>query len=448
MVRDGEKAAFMRDADAMYEELRLWRDQHPAASFDEIASQVTLRRRELMGGLLQKLALQEGDGKYAEVTCPDCGEKMNASGHRIRWVVHSEGETELERSYHHCPECGSGLFPLDLRLNLTCYSWTPGTIEQAISMGIEVASYKRAVAQFTKLTHVGLSKSSLQRLVGDYGGKLVDLQEAEAVATVQVPREEVEVIWREIPEPDSNCMNISIDGVMVHLLDEGWKEVKVATVSAVTHATETENGEWAMQLEKHSYRAGLWDAKKFSQHQWAESSDRGVEKAQYLSSVNDGAVWIWNIVRMSYGRCVEIIDFWHAAERLWTIARQHFGPETPEAAAWVAIQRRLLAESGLRQIMHNVRQLYPERHSLPENVSRAIAYLFHNRWRMRYRDFRQAGYPIGSGSVESACKALVQARLKQAGMRWSRNGAQAVLALRSCLLSDRWEHTTILLGLT
>lgn len=295
---------------------------------------------------------------------------------------------------------------------------------------------------------MSLSKSSLQRLVGHYGGKLVDLQEAEAKATVQVPRKEGEVVWRDVPEPDSKCMNISIDGVMVHLRDEGWKEAKVATVSAVTHPVKTESGEWSMQLEKHSYRAGLWEAKEFSPQQWAESSARGVEKAQYLSSVNDGATWIWNIVRMSYGRCVEIIDFWHAAERLWTIARQRFGPDSPEAAAWVVRQKRLLADSGLRQIMRNIRRLYPERSSLPENVSRAVAYLFHNRWRMRYREFSQAGYPIGSGTVESACKALVQARLKQAGMRWSRPGAQAVLALRSCLLSDRWSQTTQLLGLT
>ena len=58
---------------------------------------------------------------------------------------------------------------------------------------------------------------------------------------------------------------------------------------------------------------------------------------------------------------------------------------------------------------------------------------------MRYREFRKAGCPIGSGSVESACKVVMQERMKQAGMRWSRAGAQAMLALRSVLLSERWE---------
>ena len=346
------------------------------------------------------------------------------------------------------PPAAVVFFPLDKRLNLTRYSWTPVTIENAINLGVDIASYRRAADKLSRLTHVNISKSSLQRLVQHYGGELVAQQAAEAAATVQIPRAEADIVWREVPEPDSNCMNISCDGVMVHLRAEGWKEVKTVSISAVTHPVDAVSGEWTTQLEHHSYRAGLWEATEFARQQWAESSARGVEKAAYLSSVNDGAAWIWNIVRMSYGRCVEILDFWHATERLWTIARQRFGAEAPEAAAWVALQRRLLAGSELRQILRNIRQLYPERHTVPEPVRQAVAYLFHNRQRMRYREFREAGYPIGSGTVESACKVVVQARLKQAGMRWSRSGAQAVLALRSALLSDRWGQTTARLGLT
>ena len=76
-----------------------------------------------------------------------------------------------------------------------------------------------------------------------------------------------------------------------------------------------------------------------------------------------------------------------------------------------------------------------------------MLYLFHNRWRMRYHLFREAGYPIGSGTVESACKHVVQQRLKQSGMRWSLIGAQAMLALRSTLLSQPNLISLELLGL-
>lgn len=111
MNRESEKVAFLREAEAMYEELRGWREKHPEASFDEIAAQVTPQRRRLMGALLKQLAEQHGDGRYAEASCPSCGEKMEASGQGSRQVAHPEGEVELERAYHHCPECGRGLFP-------------------------------------------------------------------------------------------------------------------------------------------------------------------------------------------------------------------------------------------------------------------------------------------------------------------------------------------------
>ena len=111
MKGEDEKASFLREAEAMYEELRAWRESHPEASFDEIANQVTPQRRKLMGALLKQLAEQHGDGRYAEAMCPTCGEKMEGSGERSRQVAHSEGDVELERAYHHCPECGRGLFP-------------------------------------------------------------------------------------------------------------------------------------------------------------------------------------------------------------------------------------------------------------------------------------------------------------------------------------------------
>lgn len=329
-------------------------------------------------------------------------------------------------------------FPLDHRLNLTRQSLTPKTIEQALRIGVEIPSYRRAAEQFTDLTHVSLSKSTLSRLVTEYGGKLVECQAAEAEAVVKVPSVEDLVTQRDVPEPDSPCLNISMDGALIHIRDEGWKEVKIATVSAVTHPVNQETGEWAMQLARHSYRAGLWEAAEFAKQQWAEACNRGVEKAKYLSSVNDGAAWIWNITRMCYGRCVEILDWWHAVERLWIIGRQRFGPESHEAAQWVTQQKQLLADSRLRQVFHNVRHLFPKEQGVPEVVSKAVGYLYHNRFRMRYKEFQEAGYPIGSGSAEAACKVVAQTRLKQAGMRWSRPGAQAVLALRSFLVGDRW----------
>ena len=82
---DKERAEFLEAASEMYEELRAWRRKHPEASFDEIAGQVTPRRRELMGKVLDQLATQQGEGEVIEgLRCPACGRGMIYKGNPKR----------------------------------------------------------------------------------------------------------------------------------------------------------------------------------------------------------------------------------------------------------------------------------------------------------------------------------------------------------------------------
>jgi hypothetical protein len=305
-------------------------------------------------------------------------------------------------------------------------------------LGVEIASYERAAAAFEALTKVPLSKSSLQRMVVETGAVVVEAQAAEAQAMVQVPQKEAEVVWREVPEPASDVMAVSSDGVMINLIDEGWKEVKAVSISAVRRTVDEESGEIEVNLSHHSYRAGLWDAATFTNHHWAEACRRGLEKAKTVVCISDGALWIWAMVFLCFGTRIEVLDWWHAIQRLWTIA--HGTLEPANATPWVHQAKGWLARGQLRYLFHQCRLLYPRGTPLPEPVRQAIAYLFRNRHRMAYHTFRQLGLPIGSGTIESACKTVVQARMKQAGMRWSRSGAQSMLALRCLLLSDRWHE--------
>jgi len=333
-----------------------------------------------------------------------------------------------------------GFFPLDDQLYLGAHSWTPETVKQIIRQGVEIASHRRAATSFQEMTKIPVSKSSLGRLVSLYGGKMVVQQQAEAEAMVKPPVKEEVVTVREMPQPDSAVMAISMDGALVNIRGEGWKEVKTVSVSAVETVTDAETGETEVRLRAHRYRAGLWEAKDFAKQQWAEGCRRGLERAQQMVSVNDGALWIWLIVQMCWAPCVEILDWWHAVEKLWQAAAALFDEDPAASAQWLASQKSQLWNSHLRQVLRAIRPLCPRGHPLPEKVWSAVGYLFHNRWRMRYQQFRQAGYPIGSGTVESACKLVMQERMKQAGMRWSREGAQAMLALRCVLLSERWDE--------
>lgn len=333
-----------------------------------------------------------------------------------------------------------GFFPLDEALGLGEHCWTPETVKQMVKLGVEIPSYRRAVENFSELTGVWVSKSSLGELVKGYGSRLVGQQDAEATAMVKAPGKEDILIPRQMPPPDSEVMAVSMDGAMVHLRGEGWKEVKTVSISAVETVTDAETGQEEVQLTRHSYRSGLWEAKEFAKQQWAEGSRRGLERAKQIVSVNDGAVWIWLIVQMCWSPCLEVLDWWHAVEKLWEVARAGWGDNEAVIATWMKSQKHLLWQGQLRQVMRAIRRMCPRGQPLPDKVRTGVGYFFNHRRRMRYQQFREAGYPVGSGTVESACKVVMQQRMKQAGMRWSREGAQAMLALRSVLLSKRWDE--------
>ena len=137
------------------------------------------------------------------------------------------------------------------------------------------------------------------------------------------------------------------------------------------------------------------------------------------------------MVFVCFARRIEILDWWHMLQYVWQIAAAALGPASSEASAWVEAQKATLAGGQLRLFFRRIAQLYPKGSAPPPAVRQAAAYLWKNRRRMHYATYRKAGLPISSGTVESAAKTLVQQRMKQAGMRWSRHGAQTMLALPS-----------------
>lgn len=317
-------------------------------------------------------------------------------------------------------------------------------IRLALRQGVEIASFARGAENFSELTGVPLSESALHRMVVEYGSALVEAEEQEASAMVSVPKEDEAVQWRKIPQPDSEIMAVSADGVMIHLREEGWKETKVMSVSALLPTDESVAGAASYQLQQHSYRVRVCEeAKHFVNHYWAESYRRGLEKAKQVVCVSDGALWIWAMAFLCFARRTEILDWWHMLQYLWQVVGEASHLSSPEAADWMTTQKAAMAHSQLRLAFQHIRQLFPRGQPLPEPVRQAIGYLWNHRRRMDYAAYRRQGLPLGSGVIESAAKVVVQQRMKQAGMRWKRENAQALLALRARLLSNRWHDLPI-----
>ena len=81
-----------------------------------------------------------------------------------------------------------------------------------------------------------------------------------------------------------------------------------------------------------------------------------------------------------------------------------------------------------------------EHSSHDDEARKCVDYVMTNRDRMRYADFHVAGLCTSTGVVEAGCKVVIGTRCKRAGMHWTVSGANAIIALRSCKLSGRFEE--------
>jgi hypothetical protein len=139
---------------------------------------------------------------------------------------------------------------------------------------------------------------------------------------------------------------------------------------------------------------------------------------------------------------IRIVDYYHAAKRIWTMAEALFGKDSPRGRAWARRMCRVLKKpSGPFRVLHSAAALQKRRKmsaSRAAEFRKAYQYIRRRTKLMQYHECKRLNLPIGSGVTEAACKTIVSQRLKLSGMRWMKRGAQTILNLRVVLLSGIW----------
>jgi hypothetical protein len=193
-----------------------------------------------------------------------------------------------------------------------------------------------------------MSSDSLRRTTEGWGQK-VEEQRQEVAEWANAPAQRGESPQeRRLVEvkPIAGQANLSTDGGMVLIREEGWKEVKLTVISAVEVRPAEERpaqesgatrraGDPFVTLNEHSYQVGLWDADTMALHQYAEGVRRGIDHCQRLSSVNDGAPWIARITGLNFPAAIQIVDWSHAEGKLWKVSKAVFGEQSLEGKGWV-----------------------------------------------------------------------------------------------------------------
>ncbi len=385
----------------------------------------------LVGGLCTLLAPTQPSRTRA---CP-CGQTAHYQRQRPAMVTTILGPITIQRPYYLCPSCGQGQHPLDSQLQFCAGSRSAGLDELLALLGATQDSFAEAASVLERLTLVHVSPNSVRDATEALGADLVAHQ-AQAVARSMEGHDAPAAVTL----PPSR-LYITMDGVLAHLHERGWSELKVGCCYQ-TRTRPTRRRPETLEIHAHStrYVTALVEAQTFGWHLWQEAARQGVETADEVVVVGDGAHWIWNIAETQFPQATQILDWYHASEYVWAAASAIWGEEHPERAGWAHQQLDALWESKVEQVLGVLEQ----HRTAGEGVTAALSYYTTHRGRMDYASYRARGLQIGSGNVESACKQLVSARLKQAGMIWDAEGAERVAVVRAQLKSERWQEALAL----
>lgn len=179
-----------------------------------------------------------------------------------------------------------------------------------------------------------------------------------------------------------------------------------------------------------AYTAVLGSVTQFAPAFWALAVHCQIPQASESSVAADGAEWIWALVADLFPDSVQIVDWFHATQHLAGAAQALFPDPPDQAQRWYTQQQPALFRGEIWKITQALDHAGLADHS----------HYFHtHQRRMQYQKFREQGYPIGSGTVESGVKQF-KSRLTGPGMRWSRPTAEHLLTLRAAILSGDFDR--------
>ena len=232
---------------------------------------------------------------------------------------------------------------------------------------------------------------------------------------------------------------VSVDGGFVPMRKgqngaEDWREAK----AVVWYQEGKTYGEDQKRAEKMEIYGTLEDKEGFGKLLWSSGYHYGADLAEEVVAVADGAAWIWDLMQTYYPHAVQILDWSHAVGYLYAIHQAWEEQDAAAAEQWLTESKQWLWDGEVERVIARCRSLAETHPAVSKPAATAAGYFERHAHRMDYRRFREKGYFIGSGAIESGVKRLSAARLKIAGARWNMEGGELALKARSLFLNRSW----------
>lgn len=407
------------------------------------AVETALRRQALaLAARLVARGLNADWSDHAGPTLPcRCGGQARYAGRRKKRFQTVLGEMDLSRAYYSCARCSAGFCPRDRALGMDDTSLSPALVRMVGVVGAAV-SFQEGSALLWELAGVRVDPKRVERAAESLGAEIADDERTFTLPTdtgplsptvymavdgTGVPMHRCELVGRAGKQPDGSAKT---------------REAKLCAIW--TAESRDQKGHPVRDPGSVSYTAAIESAASpdtsprpspFAERTLREAQRRRFQQAPRRVLLGDGALWIWKLAEMHFPNVVEIVDLFHAKQHLSDVAKAVYGPTSQLAVAWTTRRHAELDQGEIDLSIKALSRLAPR----SQQARNCIAYLQTNRHRMQYPLFRAQGLCVSSAVIEAGCKLVVGARLKRAGMHWTTPGANAILALRSCRLSGRFE---------
>ncbi len=397
--------------------------------------------------------LSRGEGTpVAELAC-QCGGRLHYQRQRTAVVTSVFGRIRYERAYYAgCGYgCGRGLAPVDQK-----YGLEPGAITSGLAALLGLAGIEFGFDESRKWLQAYLlfdvSENTIRSETEGLGA--LQAQREKGLCEQSQKKEYLQARLREGGRRPRRLYG-SIDAAKVRIeprckagkrpkKEEDWRDLKVgcwyeaepvpSAQRSHRHRHQQARGQEVLRAKNMHYFCDILEADKFGELLWASGCANLADLVAELVFVCDGAVWIWKLIEHYFPQAIQIVDWYHAADHLKRLALTAFSTEAPRAE-WLEQVLEDLWQGDIQEVIHACECLV---YRCPE-AEKEATYFSHNEQRMQYKKFRSAGYLVGSGTVESACKQIVTQRLKKPGAQWNVAGAVQTAKARAAWLSGDWK---------
>jgi hypothetical protein len=416
-----------------------------AVEIDFEALEMAVRRKVMRvaaRAVEQRLNADTSDDVNPTLPCA-CGQPARYAGRRGKNFNSVLGPLRLQRAYYHCEHCKRGFCPRDRALGLEGDSLSPGVLRMVALVGAMV-SFEEGHELLRELAGVEVPTKHVERAAEALGREIAEDEKHvveppganEPLAPTLylgmdgtgVPVRKEELVGRLGKQPDGSAKTREVKLVTIWSAEGRDKEgTPVRDVGSISYSAAIES---AAQKDTDETTS------EFAARVARETMRRGFDRSARRAVLGDGAKWIWNLADEHFPDAVQIVDRFHAKQHLSDVAKSIYGAGSDLAKQWARERHDELDAGNTDSILNALRMHSPQ----DDEARKCTDYVESNRARMRYPLFRAAGLCTSTGVVEAGCKVVIGTRCKRAGMHWTVSGANAIIALRSCKLSGRFEE--------